>query len=73
MPLRGDNAPQPPAGRLQTPDSDDAVLPATGFRLGDRAPLEASPASGSDTDELLTELGYSAGEIAALRRDGAVT
>lgn len=52
--------------------ADETVLPTTGFRLGDRVPLEPSPGSGSDTDELLAQAGYSAEEIAGLRRDGVV-
>jgi len=54
-------------------ERDGAVLPVTGFRIGDRVSLEPNPAPGADTDELLDGLGYSAEEIAGLRRDGAVT
>jgi itaconate CoA-transferase len=34
--------------------------------------MDAIPALGEHTDALLAELGYGAGEIAALRRDGVV-
>jgi crotonobetainyl-CoA:carnitine CoA-transferase CaiB-like acyl-CoA transferase len=43
-----------------------------GFRLagGDPAPAFAPRALGADTDDILAELGYDAGDIAALRREG---
>ena len=39
---------------------------------GERLPNRAGPSLGADTDQLLAELGYSAGDIDALRRDGTV-
>jgi crotonobetainyl-CoA:carnitine CoA-transferase CaiB-like acyl-CoA transferase len=44
------------------------------YRLGDapRAAPRAAPAGGADSDELLSQAGYSALEIAELRRAGAV-
>jgi crotonobetainyl-CoA:carnitine CoA-transferase CaiB-like acyl-CoA transferase len=39
---------------------------------GERLPNRPGPALGADTDVLMAELGYSAGEVAALRRDRAI-
>ena len=39
---------------------------------GDRLPAKRGPALGEHTAELLHEVGYSDGEIAALRANGAI-
>ena len=39
---------------------------------GERLPNRAGPSLGSDTDALLTELGYSGADIDSLRRDGTI-
>jgi len=46
----------------------------TGFKIDGRAPAVTAPPPtlGEHTDALLTELGYSGDQIAALRREGAV-
>jgi crotonobetainyl-CoA:carnitine CoA-transferase CaiB-like acyl-CoA transferase len=46
----------------------------SGFRLasGDPAPASPPPALGADTEQLLTELGYSETDIEALARDKAI-
>jgi crotonobetainyl-CoA:carnitine CoA-transferase CaiB-like acyl-CoA transferase len=53
-------------------DRDVSVL-RSGFRLasGDPAPAFAPRRLGADTDDILSELGYDAAEIATLRREGA--
>jgi crotonobetainyl-CoA:carnitine CoA-transferase CaiB-like acyl-CoA transferase len=39
---------------------------------GERLPSRAGPTLGADSDALLAELGYSADDVTALRRDGAI-
>jgi crotonobetainyl-CoA:carnitine CoA-transferase CaiB-like acyl-CoA transferase len=52
----------------------DITLFASGFMAGADSPSVVSfpPAKGQHTDEVLRELGYQAGDIAALRADGAL-
>jgi crotonobetainyl-CoA:carnitine CoA-transferase CaiB-like acyl-CoA transferase len=47
------------------------VPPAFRFP-GETMPRRGAPALGADTDAVLTELGYDAGKIAALRKDGVI-
>jgi CoA:oxalate CoA-transferase len=57
------------------PDVDRPVsVVRSGFRLGsgDPAPSSAPPALGADTETLLSELGYSKGDMDELARDGAI-
>jgi crotonobetainyl-CoA:carnitine CoA-transferase CaiB-like acyl-CoA transferase len=57
------------------PNVDDGVsVVRSGFRLesGDPAPASPPPALGADTESVLSELGYSSADIAALKRDNAV-
>jgi crotonobetainyl-CoA:carnitine CoA-transferase CaiB-like acyl-CoA transferase len=56
----------PVAGRLRQP------RPAARFGAGRGGPLGSAPTPGQHTDEVLSELGYGAQEIAALRETGAV-
>jgi crotonobetainyl-CoA:carnitine CoA-transferase CaiB-like acyl-CoA transferase len=53
---------------------DDVSVVRSGFRLksGDPAPASPPPALGADTESLLSELGYSAADIAALKHDKAI-
>jgi crotonobetainyl-CoA:carnitine CoA-transferase CaiB-like acyl-CoA transferase len=58
-----------------TPNVDkDVSVVRSGFRLasGDPKPASPPPALGADTASLLAELGYSAADIDALKRDKAV-
>jgi formyl-CoA transferase len=66
-------------GLLTTFDAVDGVdrpvrVARAGFRLasGDPGPATPPPALGADTADILAELGYAAGEIDALKRDGVV-
>jgi CoA:oxalate CoA-transferase len=57
------------------PDVDRPVsVVRSGFRLasGDPAPSSAPPALGADSEALLSELGYSKGDMDELSRDGAI-
>ncbi len=53
---------------------EDVSVVRSGFRLasGDPAPASPPPALGADTRNLLSELGYSPGEVEALARDKAI-
>lgn len=60
---------------FDTPGVDRPVaVVRSGFRLdsGDPAPAAPPPQLGADTDAVLSELGYTAAEIDALREQGAV-
>jgi CoA:oxalate CoA-transferase len=52
----------------------DVSVVRAGFRLasGDPLPSAPPPALGADTDAILTELGYSAAAVAALRQERAI-
>jgi succinate--hydroxymethylglutarate CoA-transferase len=57
-------------GRLQTiehPTDGPYRVVAPPVRASERAPNRPAPSLGADTDAILTDLGYSAGRIAALR------
>jgi CoA:oxalate CoA-transferase len=57
------------------PNLDNGVsVVRSGFRLqsGDPAPASPPPALGADTESLLSELGYSIADIAALKYDNAI-
>ena len=60
------------SGGLDPPETVSVVR--SGFRLasGDPAPASPPPALGADTEQLLTELGYSKTDIEALARDKAI-
>jgi succinate--hydroxymethylglutarate CoA-transferase len=59
--------------RTVTRPGGDIRLLASPVRCpGDEAPCEAAPALGSDTDDVLTRLGYAPNEIARLRAAGAL-
>jgi len=59
---------------VPTPWEDrPAFAMATPVRVDDaRAPLRPAPELGADTDAVLGEAGFTAGEIAALRSGGVV-
>lgn len=52
----------------------DLTVPKTGFRLGTAQPdaVTPPPTLGQHTDEILAQVGFSAAEIAHLKRDGVV-
>ena len=56
------------------PDGRPAKVLRSGFRLrsGDPGPTHAPPALGAHNEEVLTELGYTDQEIAALRQGGTI-
>src|SRR5262245_12072705 len=54
------------------PDKPGFKLVASPFRIDDELPARPAPKLGQQTDELLRELGYKDGEIAELKRAGAV-
>lgn len=55
------------------PDRADLQVLASPIRIdGERLPGRAAPLLGADSDAILGELGYDAGEIARLRADGTV-
>jgi crotonobetainyl-CoA:carnitine CoA-transferase CaiB-like acyl-CoA transferase len=55
------------------PDRADLRVLASPIKLsGKRPPLRAAPLLGADTDAILADLGYGAGEIADLKRDKVV-
>jgi crotonobetainyl-CoA:carnitine CoA-transferase CaiB-like acyl-CoA transferase len=63
-------------GRVRTatrPDGSEVRLLAPPIRSpGEEAPCKAAPSLGSDTDDVLTQLGYARNEIARLRAAGAL-
>jgi succinate--hydroxymethylglutarate CoA-transferase len=62
-------------GRLQTlehPTYGPYRMVAPPVRMGEDAPARAAPALGADTDDVLADLGYDAGRIAALRKSKVV-
>jgi len=62
-------------GRVRTvarPGGDIRLLTSPVRCPGDEAPCEAAPALGSDTDDILIQLGYARTEIARLRAAGAL-
>ncbi len=59
--------------RYRYPDGRDARMIAGPIRIaGEAPPQRAAPALGADTDALLAGLGYDAGQIDVLRRNGVV-
>ncbi|MDE0035983.1 MAG: CoA transferase, partial [Gammaproteobacteria bacterium] len=54
------------------PDRPDFKLLASPFRLDEPLPNRPGPRLGSDTDDILAELGYATHEIAELRDSGVV-
>ena len=62
-------------GRLRTVDHPTGAIRLLAPSVtcpGEELPCEAAPAMGADTDAILAELGYAAGEIVALRDTGAI-
>jgi crotonobetainyl-CoA:carnitine CoA-transferase CaiB-like acyl-CoA transferase len=62
-------------GRVRTldhPSGPIRLLAASVTCPGEETPCVAAPAMGADTDAVLGEAGFSAGEIANLRKAGAV-
>ncbi len=62
-------------GRVRTVDHPSGpirLLAASVTCPGEDTPCVAAPAMGADTDAVLSEAGFSAGEIASLRKAGAV-
>ncbi|NNM00552.1 MAG: CoA transferase [Gammaproteobacteria bacterium] len=58
---------------LNHPDRPDLSIVANPLRIdGERLPATAGPTLGADTGVLLTELGFSAADIAALQEAGAI-
>jgi succinate---hydroxymethylglutarate CoA-transferase len=59
--------------RYRYPDGREVRMIAGPIRVaGEAPPRRAAPALGADTDALLAGLGYDAGEIDMLRRNGVV-
>ena len=62
-------------GRLRTVDHPTGAIRLLAPSVtcpGEELPCAAAPEMGADTDAILTELGYAAGEIVALRDTGAI-
>ena len=57
---------------LDHPDRPGLGTVRSPIRMQDAPPARPGPKLGQHTDELLAGLGYDAGEIAALRRDGVI-
>ncbi|MBT8446579.1 MAG: CoA transferase, partial [Gammaproteobacteria bacterium] len=58
---------------LNHPDRPDLSIVANPLRVGgERLPARAAPVLGADTAALLTELGYTESDIAALREAGVI-
>lgn len=69
-----DEAPRHPhnLARRLFDSTEAATLPASAFRATDTGSLDPAPVPGTDTDEILTQSGYTTAEIATLRTSEAI-